>query len=141
MCIRDRFRRALDRALDNSRYNERNREDRINDIAEQFATAIDNLEDSFDNGNNLNSSSDEAREVLQLGARIDSFIARNSFDNNVESQWSTINRDLATIADAYNFRSNDNNRRNGGWNNRRRDRDDNRWPQTRRGGRMGRFPF
>ncbi|MEP6925416.1 MAG: hypothetical protein ABI954_13195 [Pyrinomonadaceae bacterium] len=127
------FRRALDRELDHSRYDKTNREDRINDVTERFATATDNLKDSFDNGNNIRSSSDEARTVFQLASQIDRFMNRNSFGGNVENQWSGIRRDLQTIANAYgeNF--------NGGYNN-RRNRDDNNNRRTNNP-RWGRFPF
>lgn len=127
------FRRALDRELDHSRYDKTNREDRINDVTERFATATDNLKDSFDNGNNIRSSSDEARTVFQLASQIDRFMNRNSFGGNVENQWSGIRRDLQTIANAYgeNF--------NGGYNN-RPNRDDNNNRRTNNP-RWGRFPF
>lgn len=129
------FRRALDRELDRGRYDESRREDRINDIAERLATAADNLEDSFDNGRNLNSSRDEAQDLLQLGSQIDRFMSRNRFGGNVESQWSNIRADLQTVANAYGLRFNN----GGGWNNRRRDRDDDDW--NRRNRRNNRFPF
>lgn len=133
------FRRSLDRDLDNTRYNETRREDRINDVAERFATAIDNLEDAFDNGNNINSSQDEARTVFQLAQQIDRLMQRNQFSSNTESQWNTIRRDLNTVADAYNvnFNGNNNNRRNNDdWNNRnnRNNRNNNRRNNSR-------FPF
>ncbi|HZH33642.1 MAG TPA: hypothetical protein VEX64_02320 [Pyrinomonadaceae bacterium] len=95
------FRRALDRELDRTRYNESRREDRINDITEQFATAADNLEDSLDNGRNLNRSASRAQQVLRLGNQIDRFMARNRFSSSVERQWSQIRNDLQIVARAY----------------------------------------
>jgi hypothetical protein len=128
------FRRALDRELDRSR-----REDRINDVAEQLATAADNLEDSFDNGRNLRSSTDEAQYLLRLGSQIDRFVSRNRFGGNVESQWNSIRRDLQTVANAYNLRFNGN---RGGWNNNRRDRDrDDDYDNDDYRRRLPRFPF
>jgi hypothetical protein len=125
------FRRALDRELDHSRYDTTNREDRINDVTERFATAADNLEDSFDNGRNLRTSQDEARNVFQLASQIDRFMNRNSFRGTAENQWSNIRRDLQIIANAYGYAF------NGSYNNRRDRNDDNR----RNNGRWGRFPF
>lgn len=129
------FRRALDRELDNTRYDSTNREDRINDVTERFATAADNLEDSFDNGNNIRSSQDEAQLVFQLAAQIDRFMNRNSFRGNAENQWSTIRRDLQTIANTYGYNF------NGGSNNRRNDDDDRRNRRNRNNGRWGRLPY
>lgn len=138
------FRRALDRDLDRSRYDTTNREDRVNDIAERFATAADDLEDSFDDGRNINSSQDEARLMFDLAAQIDRFVARNQFSRNTETQWNSIRRDLNTIADAYGYRSYNNRRNNDDYydndrNNRRDNRRDNR--RNNRNGNRGRFPF
>lgn len=120
------FRRALDRALDHSRYDDSRREDRINDVAKDFANAADRLEDRIGRGRNLNNSSAEARELLQLAAQIDRVMGRNSFDYQAENEWSQMRGDLQTIANAYGYSFN--NRNNGGWNNndrgRRNDRDD-----------------
>lgn len=128
------FRRALDRELDSSRYDTSNREDRINDVTERFATAADNLEDSFDNGNNIRSSQNEAQLVFQLASQIDRFMNRNSFRGNAGNQWSIIRRDLQTIANAYGLNFN-----NGGYNNRRNDDDYRR--NRRNNGRWGRLPY
>lgn len=128
------FRRALDRELDYSRYDTTNREDRINDVTERFATAADNLEDSFDNGNNIRSSQNEAQLVFQLASQIDRFMNRNSFRGSAENQWSIIRRDLQTIANAYGLNFN-----NGGYNNRRNDDDYRR--NRRNNGRWGRLPY
>lgn len=126
------FRRALDRELDQTRYDSTNREDRINDVTERFATAADNLEDSFDNGNNIRSSQNEAQLVFQLASQIDRFMNRNSFRGSAENQWSIIRRDLQTIANAYGLNFN-----NGGYNNRRNDDDYRR--NRRNNGRWGRY--
>jgi hypothetical protein len=134
------FRRALDRELDHSRYDTTNREDRINDVTERFATAADNLEDSFDNGYNIRSSQDEAQTVFQLASQIDRFMNRNSFRGSAQNQWSNIRRDLQIIADAYGSNSNGGYRRNDDdYRNNRRNRNDDNY--RRNNGRWGRFPF
>src|SRR5438045_3564816 len=46
------FQRRLDRALDNSRMNGRDREDDINRLANDFKNAASRLDDQFDNGRN-----------------------------------------------------------------------------------------
>jgi hypothetical protein len=134
------FRRTLDRELDRSRYDNSRREDRINDVAERFATAADNLEDSIDDGRNRNSR--RLQEVFSLASQIDRFMSRNSFSYNVENQWNQIRRDLQTIANAsgYNYNGGsyrDRDRRDDDY----RRRDDNRRPPYGSGRRTGRFPF
>jgi hypothetical protein len=126
------FQRHLDSALDHSRLDDSQREDRINDVAHDFREATDNLKDRYDDGKNLNRSSGEARRLLQLGSVLNAFMLRNQLDGRVESDWSSIRQELNVVANAYGFnmadfenrdyryddnRSNDNYRRRG--NNRR----------------------
>lgn len=151
------FQRHLDSALDDSRYNGRNSEDRINDVAKDFREAASRLEDRFGDGRNSRNSydgSNEARELLQLGTQIDRFMSRNRFESRVESEWDEISRHLSVIGNAYgyNFSSNrgygngsyGNNGRNGrnDDNNRNRDNQRNNRRNSRNGnGNNGRFPF
>lgn len=104
------FQRHLDSALDRSRYDGTRREDRINEIARDFRNAASDLRRSANDGRNLNRSSDEARRVLQIGSRIDGFIARQRLDYRAASDWSQIRQDLRVIADIYNLNFN-----GGGW--------------------------
>lgn len=123
----DNFQDHLDDALDRSRYDDSRREDNINEVAKQFKNAADRLEDRYDDGRNVNRSSNEARHLLQLGGRINAFMLRNRMGGRVESEWARIRQDLNIIASAYgfnmgdfnngNYRNDDNNRRRG--NNRR----------------------
>jgi hypothetical protein len=99
----DRFKDALDSALDRSRANGSEREDRLNEVADRFQDAADDLKDNFDDGRNLNSSANDARRLLQLGSEIDRFIGRARLDGRTESSWNQIRRDLDTIANAYGF--------------------------------------
>lgn len=112
-----KFERTIDRALDSSRYDDRNREDRVNELAQDFRNATEELDDSYDNRRDSNSSSDEVRRVLQLGSQLDRALSRARLDNRVQNEWNQIRQDLRVLADAYNY--NYNNR-----NNRRNDRDD-----------------
>jgi hypothetical protein len=103
--VRDRsddFRNHLDRALDRSRIDDTRREDRINDIAAEFERAAIRLDNRFDNGRDLNRSHNEARHLLEVGARIDQLMARTRFrDGRVQSVWAQIRQDLRVIANAY----------------------------------------
>jgi hypothetical protein len=126
--LSDDFQRHLDSALDRSRYDDSQREDRINDVAKDFENATDNLKDRYDDGKNLNRSSGEARRVLQLGSVLNAFMVRNRLGGRAESEWARIRQELNVVANAYGFnmsdfdnrdyryddnRSNDNYRRRG----------------------------
>ena len=119
------FERRLDRELDNSRYNGRNREDRINQIAKEFADAADDLDDKYDNRGDYNRSADEAQRVLQLGNQLDRAVSRARLNGNLQNEWNSIRYDLDTLANAYNYNNNNRNNRsnrrnrqgNGDWRN------------------------
>lgn len=112
----DDFRKALDDSLDDSRYNGRNREDQILSAAREFERAANRLEDRYDDGRNSrrNRSDSDVQNLLQLGSRLDNFVYNQSrnLDRRVQNEWSTIRRDLQTIADAYGYNFGNNNRRN-----------------------------
>lgn len=96
------FERDMDRALDRSRANGTNREDRINDQVHQFRDAVGDLKSRVGNGRDLNRSSNEARRVLQEADRIDR-VARRGFDGRTVSQWSQIQQELRYISGVYGF--------------------------------------
>jgi len=122
------FERDMDRALDHSRVNGSNREDRINDQVHAFRNAVRDLKSSVGNGRDLNRSSDEARRVLQEADQLDRS-ARRGFDGRTSSEWSQIQSELRYISNVYGFRYNgsygrdDDYRRNDDY---RRDRNNNR---------------
>lgn len=100
------FERNIDRALDRSRANGSNREDRINDQVHQFRDAVGDLKSRVGNGRDLNRSADEARRVLQEGQQLDRIARPRWFDNRLASDWSQIQRELRFIGDVYGFRFN-----------------------------------
>lgn len=106
------FQRRLDRELDNSRYDGRNREDSLNRLANDFKNAASRLESRFGNGRNMDNSYSEAEQVLNLGSQLDRVISRARINSNVQSDWSSIRQDLRTIADAYGSGYNNRNNRN-----------------------------
>lgn len=118
------FQRRLDRELDNSRYDGRNREDQINRLANDFKNAANRLENSFGNGRNMNKSSDEAQRVLSLGAQLEREMSRTRINSNIQRDWNPIRQDLRTISDAYGYNNNNRNYPNnqrgnsGDWRNR-----------------------
>ena len=96
------------------------REDRINQLAENFKDAAENLDDEYDNRDDYNSSQDEVRRVLALGNQLDRAISRARLSNNLSRDWNKIRQDLRILANAYsyndnrndNYRNNRNNRNN-----------------------------
>lgn len=110
----NQFERRVDRELDNSRYDDRNREDRINQIARDFANAAEDLDSEYDGRGDYQDSYDEAQRVLQLGNQLDRVLRRARLSNNLENDWNRISQDLNVLANAYNYNNNNNrnNRRN-----------------------------
>ena len=130
------FERRIDRELDRSRINGSRREDRINELAADFARAANRLDDAYDNNRDYRNSQDEAQRVLQLGSQMDRAIGRGRLSGNVQNDWSRIRQDLRILANAYggyndddyrnnrrgrnrddDYYGNDRNRRNGDWRN------------------------
>lgn len=103
------FVKFVDRDLDQSRYDGRNREDNVNQLAKDFRDAASRLESRFGNGRNLRDSEGEARDVLRIGNQLDRAMRRVRLSPNVENYWRNIDRQLEEISRAYN--------RRGGWRN------------------------
>lgn len=116
------FERNMDRALDRSRANGSQREDRINEQVHQFRDAVGDLKSRVGNGRDLNRSADEARRVLEEGQQLDRVARTRWNDNRLSSDWSQIQRELRFISEVYGFRYN--NSRDDDW--RRRDDRNNR---------------
>lgn len=92
---------ALDSALDRSRLDGRNREDRINEIANDFHSAAAQFKDKFDDGRNPDNAAQEARRVIDLGAQLDRVIGRSRPGRQMVSRWAQIRSDLRVIENAY----------------------------------------
>lgn len=118
------FERNMDRALDRSRVNGTQREDRINAQVHQFRDAVGDLKSRIGNGRDLNRSADEARRVMQESQQVDRIARPRWFDNRLASDWSQIQRELRFISDVYGFRYNGSYGRDDDW--RRRDDRNNR---------------
>jgi hypothetical protein len=95
------FERDLDRALDHSRVDGTQREDRINAQGHDFRRAVSSLKSNFGNGRDLNRSRDEAQRVLDEARQFDRLGRSRAIDNRVASEWSQIQRELSIISDAY----------------------------------------
>lgn len=95
------FERDLDRALDSSRVNGTQQEDRMNAQGHDFRRAVSSLKSHFGNGRDLSRSRDEAQRVLQEARQFDRIGRGRGFDNRVASDWSQIQQELQTISNAY----------------------------------------
>lgn len=135
------FERRIDRELDRSRMNGSRREDRINDIAADFARAADDLENRYDNRNDYGRSQNEARRVLQLGSQLDRALGRMRLNNGLDNDWNRIQQDLRVLANAYGgyYNDDDDYRNNRRGRNNRDDDDDyyNNGRNNRNGNRNG----
>ncbi len=114
------FERFLDRELDNSRLNGRDREDYLNKLADKFKDAANDLEDDFDS-RNMNRTSRQAQNVINLANQLDRELRRVRLSYQVENYWNNIRRQVNEISNAYGY-DNRNNRgrsnRSGDWRNR-----------------------
>ncbi len=100
------FERDMDRALDRSRVNGTEQEDRINAETHQFRNAVGDLKSRIGNGRDLNRGADEARRVLQQAQQVDRIARPRWFDGRLASGWSQIRQELRTLSDIYGFRYN-----------------------------------
>ena len=113
----NQFERRIDRELDNSRYDGRQREDRILQTVADFKNATERLDSEYDNRRDYNDSQDEARRVLDLGTQLDRMISRLRTNSNVSNDWNRIQQDLNVLANAFNYSGNRRNNRNGDYDN------------------------
>lgn len=127
----NQFERRIDRELDNSQYDGRQREDRILQTVADFKNATQRLDSEYDNRRDYNDSQDEARRVLDLGAQLDRMISRLRTNSNVSNDWSRIRQDLNVLSNAFNYNGNGRNNRN----NRNGDYDDDDYNRNNRNNR------
>ncbi len=108
------FARFLDRELDRSRLDDSDFEDRLNDLAKDFKNAADRLESKF-NERDLNRSSREVQNVINLANRLNSAMRRLRLSRDIEGYWNNIQRQVNEISNAYRYGNNNgrgNNRNN-----------------------------
>lgn len=86
----DRLRRSVDDELDDSRLNNTNREDEINDFFRELEKDTNNLKNRFRSEQPVEA---EIREVLDSAQRIDNFIQRYDLDGALDD-WEAMERDL-----------------------------------------------
>lgn len=126
------FQRNLDRLLDSSRYDNTRREDHINDDVRRFRDAAERFKNRAGDSNDLNRSSNEARQLLDSAAHVSRLLRRVRLDSRTSSDWLQIRNDLRTVSDIYGFRFrgedyDDGYSGNDDWRRDRRRDDDRRW--------------
>ncbi len=117
------FAKFVERDLNYSRNNNRYGDNGLTQLAKTFKDAADRLENRFGNGRNLNDSSREAQNVLNIANQLDRELRRARLSSNVEDYWyNNIQYQLSEVSRAYGIRNNNNNRgrgnnSGGGWKN------------------------
>jgi len=77
-----------------------NREDRMDNLIDQFNTATANLNNRYSYRRDMGV---EVNDVLQRAAAIDRFMQRNNLSYRAESQWTRLRSDLDTLAQYSNI--------------------------------------
>jgi len=91
----NRFKKSVDKALDNSRLNQTRTETEINTYVREFENSADRLKKNTRRGD---LSEEDARDVLRRADRIDRYMDRYNFGSRAESDWDTLRRDLDDLA-------------------------------------------
>ncbi|MBV9211361.1 MAG: hypothetical protein JOZ52_12060 [Acidobacteria bacterium] len=95
----DVFQRSLADALNNSRYDGRNREDNINQSVSDFQNALDNLHANF---NNRRDSRQDVESVLNSATTINNYLLSSRLNGSIQTNWSNVRTDLSELARLYN---------------------------------------
>lgn len=121
----DRDRSFRDAGYNNGGYYNRNAYGDLKKLLDRFGDAAGRLDSRYGNGRDLSRSSNEARNLLDLGSQADRMLY--SFGNNGywQGEWGQIQNELRIVANTYgmsyngNYRYDPRNRnRNGNWGNR-----------------------
>ncbi|MCD9187298.1 MAG: hypothetical protein LUM44_12760 [Pyrinomonadaceae bacterium] len=99
----DVFVRQFDRSLDNSRLDDRRREDVLNRKARNLESATDELRRDFDRRDRWIENKDEVRRCLNVAADINVAMRNNRFNRNIENNWRNVVFELNTLARVYNL--------------------------------------
>jgi hypothetical protein len=100
----DVFRRAVDRQLDRSRLNGTKREDRINEQVKQFDRTVDELRAEFSRRDSWMETRGNVERVLRQANDVNRILRDGNLGRGVEGEWSTLRRELNTLAQAYDLK-------------------------------------
>ena len=94
----DHFKGSLDSALDHSRLNGSRAEDEINEHVKRFEEATDRLRDRAED---REYAPNLAREVLNRGRNINTFMRNHRLGGKAESDWAQVRGDLNRLSNSY----------------------------------------
>ncbi|HEX5883468.1 MAG TPA: YMGG-like glycine zipper-containing protein [Pyrinomonadaceae bacterium] len=94
------FSRNLRQDLNRRNYNDRYRLDEVRQQLTQFEAALVQLRNRV---NSRQSSSSDARTVLDRAAFLNNYIADRQLSNRTENNWNTLRQDLDRLASAFNI--------------------------------------
>ena len=108
----DKFRRDFDKAMDKSRRNGSNAEDRYNDNVRDYENSLDALRSDFNRTNSWWETRNQTSDVIREAQVVNNMMNAISFRRKLENQWNTMRNDLNTLADTYDLPG----LNGGGWN-------------------------
>jgi cytochrome c556 len=94
----DRFRKSLDDALDETRFNSTRAEDNINQFVKEFEETADRLKGRFDDDNAAIAT---VHEILRRAARIDAFMRQHRLTLGAQNDWRSLRSNLDRLATGY----------------------------------------
>jgi hypothetical protein len=97
----DEFVKLFDKALDRSRLDGSNREDRLNEKAKNLEKATDALRREFDRKESYVDTRPEVRKCLDLAGEINVVMKRRRMGADTEEHWRLLRAELNTLADVY----------------------------------------
>jgi hypothetical protein len=97
----DEFIKLFDKALDRSKLDGSNREDRLNEKAKNLEKATNELRRDFDRRENYVETRPEVRKCLNIAGDINGVMKRRRMGANTEEQWRLLRVELNTLADVY----------------------------------------
>lgn len=89
------FRKDLNNAADDSRYNNDSRRDRMKQLGQEFDDSVNQLRRNFKDGKNV---SYDVQRVLNYGNSLNSLMQRSRFNGNVQQSWSRVASDLNLLS-------------------------------------------
>ncbi len=102
--LRNKSRQFEDR-LDRERNNRSGNRysNNLENLSNRFNDAVKKLEDEYRNDRDYNDNRNEVQRVLSIGEQIDREISLASVNRSLRNDWNSIERDLRTLASAYNM--------------------------------------
>jgi DNA repair exonuclease SbcCD ATPase subunit len=110
----DLFARGMDRDMDSSRLDGKNREDTINQLAKEIRQYARNARNNFDRGQSARS---DVQRLLEATDRMDTFMRRTriNLSRTTVDNWTALRNDMQKLRDFADRANRSNNGRNNTW--------------------------